>query len=124
MRFIAALLLPVLAFVALAAPATLAFDPIGQVCSGAGSKNAICQQKPTEDPVVRIIRVAILIMSILVGIFAVIMIIIGGLTMVTSAGNSEKVSKARARVIYSLVALVIAALAWTIVTFVINRITT
>lgn len=125
MKYLTALLLPFLASIALAFPA-LAFNPLPpEICTGDAKYSPTCRlPQQTQNPVVHILSVAIAIMSILVGVFAVIMIIIGGLTMVTSAGNSEKIAKARARIVYSLVALVIAALAWTIVTFVVNHITT
>lgn len=124
MKYLSALLLPIFASIAIALPA-MAFNPIAPACTGGAQSSPICKQpQQTENPVVHILSVAIAIMSILVGVFAVIMIIVGGLTMVTSAGSSEKVAKARARIIYSLVALVIAALAWTIVTFVVSHITT
>lgn len=123
MRYLAALLLALVAPLAIASP-SLAFDPLQPACNGAAKNSPVCQPPKQENPIVHTINVAVKIMSILVGIFAVIMIIIGGLTMATAAGNSEKLAKARARVIYSLVALVVAALAWTIVTFIVNRITT
>jgi hypothetical protein len=53
----------------------------------------------------------------------VIMIIIAGFAMVTSAGNSEAVANARRRIVSAIVGLLIVALAWAIVRFVVDRLT-
>lgn len=60
------------------------------------------------------------LLSVIVGIAAVIMIILGGLKFITSGNNAQDVATARERVIYALVALVIAALAQVIVRFVLR----
>ncbi len=56
----------------------------------------------------------------LVGIVAVIMIIVAGQRYIVSNGEPEKIKQARNMLIYSLVGLVIAGLAFTIVIFVQN----
>jgi hypothetical protein len=61
------------------------------------------------------------IIAVVTGIAAVVVIILGGLTMATSGGNTEAVANARRRVLYSLVGLVVVALAWTILTFLTNK---
>jgi hypothetical protein len=68
-----------------------------------------------------IINSAANILAVITGIGAVIMIIIGGLTMVTSAGRSESVATARRRIIYSLVGLVVVALSWAIIRFITDK---
>ena len=50
------------------------------------------------------------------------MVVIGGLSYVTSAGNPEKTASAKKRIIYALAGLLIAALAWTITSFVTDHI--
>lgn len=57
----------------------------------------------------------------LVGAISVIMIIIGGLRYTISAGDQSKITSAKNTVLYALVGLVIAALAFAIVDFVIVR---
>lgn len=61
------------------------------------------------------------VFSIIVGIVAVIMIIIGGFRYITSGGNSEKVTSAKNTLIYAIVGLIIVALAQIIVRFVLSR---
>lgn len=57
-----------------------------------------------------------------IGILAVIMVIIGGVQYTTSGGDSAAVTKAKNTILYGIVGLVIAILAYAIVNFVINRI--
>lgn len=56
----------------------------------------------------------------IVGIVAVIMLIIGGIRYVTSGGDSKKVTDAKNTVLYAIIGLVIAFLAYAIVNFVIS----
>jgi cytochrome bd-type quinol oxidase subunit 2 len=64
------------------------------------------------------------ILSAVVGAIAVIMIIVGGLRFITSAGNEASIKSARGTIIYAVVGLVIVALAQIIVHFVIHTTTT
>ena len=56
----------------------------------------------------------------IVGIVAVIMLIIGGIKYVVSGGDSKKVTDAKNTVLYAIIGLVIAFLAFAIVNFVIS----
>lgn len=90
-----------------------------------GNKNfkpsPICADQGTAtDPVNHILHVAANIVALLTGLAAVILIIISGISMITSAGKAESVANARKRIIGALVGLAIVALAWTIVTFLTN----
>lgn len=78
--------------------------------SGAGNINGI-------------IKTVINIFSIIVGVVAVIMIIIGGLRYITSGGDSNNVSGAKNTIIYAIIGLVVVALAQFIVQFVLNKVT-
>ena len=55
----------------------------------------------------------------IVGIVAVIMLIIGGIKYVVSGGDAKKVTDAKNTVLYAIIGLVIAFLAFAIVNFVI-----
>ena len=55
-----------------------------------------------------------------VGLIAVVMIVIGGISYTTSAGDSGKVKKAKDTILYGIVGLVISLLAFAIVNFVIG----
>ncbi len=56
----------------------------------------------------------------IVGIIAVIMLIIGGIRYVISGGDSKKVTDAKNTVLYAIIGLIIAFLAFAIVNFVIT----
>lgn len=58
----------------------------------------------------------------IIGIVAVVMIILGGFNMMTSAGDPGKVKKGKDTILYGIIGLVIAILAFAIVNFVINGI--
>lgn len=70
-----------------------------------------------------IIKTVINIFSVIVGVVAVIMIIIGGLRYITSGGDSGNVSGAKNTIIYAIIGLVVVALAQFIVQFVLNKVT-
>ncbi len=107
---------------ALAAPPANPLDVACQNGNTDAQSSSVCSAgNVTKDPAVNIINDAATIIALITGIGAVIMIIIGGFTMVTSGGNSEAVANARRRITYSLVALVVVALAWTITRFITDR---
>lgn len=56
------------------------------------------------------------------GIVAVIVVVIGGILYMTSSGDSSKVKKAKDTILYGIIGLVICALAFAIVNFVISKI--
>ncbi|MBO7718453.1 hypothetical protein J6S37_03105 [Candidatus Saccharibacteria bacterium] len=56
----------------------------------------------------------------IVGIIAVVMLIVGGIKYVISGGDSKKVTDAKNTVLYAIIGLVIAFLAFAIVNFVIS----
>jgi hypothetical protein len=58
----------------------------------------------------------------LIGALAVIMIVYGGITYSTSAGDSGKVAKAKHIIMYSIIGLVVAILGSVIVNFVISNV--
>ena len=58
-----------------------------------------------------------------VGILAVVVVIIGGIQYTTSGGDQAAVTKAKNTILYGIVGLVIAILAYAIVNFVIGKVT-
>ncbi|MDQ3094113.1 MAG: pilin [bacterium] len=93
------------------------------VCEGLGATagGAGCSDPAGGSGVLGAVRTVINILSLVVGIAAVIMIIVGGFKYVTSGGDSGKTASAKNTIIYALVGVVIVALAQTLVFFVINR---
>jgi hypothetical protein len=68
-----------------------------------------------------IIKLIINIFSLLVGVVAVIMIIVGGLKYITSGGDSGNVSGAKNTILYAIIGLVVVALAQIVVKFVLSK---
>ena len=56
-----------------------------------------------------------------VGILSVIMIIFSGFRYITSSGDASKTKSAQSTLIYSVVGLIVAIMAWAIVNMVVNR---
>jgi len=82
-----------------------------------------CGVGDPEDRVDTIITTVINIFSLVVGVVAVIMIIVGGFKYITSGGDSGNVSGAKNTILFAIVGLVIVALAQVIVRFVLNKAT-
>lgn len=85
-----------------------------------GGANAVCQSQD-DDAMVTIKKVINLLLFV-IGIVAVISIIIGGIMYTTSNGDQGKVKQAKDTIMYSVVGLVVAILAFAIVTFVVSSV--
>jgi len=70
-----------------------------------------------------IARLIINILSVIVGVVAVIMIIVGGFRYITSGGDSGKVGTAKNTIIYAIIGLILVALAQIIVNVVLSQAT-
>ncbi len=102
-----------------AAPAS-GFAALGssksEVCKGAGLSS--CSGGADVN---KVLTGVINILSAIIGVVAVIMIILSGMKYITSGGDGQKVASAKSTLIYSLVGLVIVALAQVIVHFVLGK---
>lgn len=94
------------------------------LCKGASfdAASADCQadQTAAKTSVTDYIATAINLFSIVVGIIAVIMIIIGGVKYITSGGDSGNVTGAKNTILYAIIGLVVVALSQIIVQFVLG----
>ncbi len=103
-------------------------DVFSGVCSDLQAQSStVCKSKELggKNPIFGpdgVLTVAINIISIIVGVVALIFVILGGLKFITSGSNPQDVSKARETVIYALVGLMIAGLAQVIVQFFLKKI--
>ncbi len=95
-----------------------------QACKGANlsNSNGKCGSDKARDNVGETLRRIINLLTIIVGIAAVIVIIINGLKFITSSGDSNSITSARNGIIYAIVGLIIVALAQVIVRFILNQI--
>lgn len=106
------------------------FDPLEKPCEGIDASddaNAICDASDggtTEDPISGdggVIADVANILALAGGIIAVFIIIIAGITMMTSGGDAGKVTSSRNAIIYAAIGLVVIVLARTIVVFIFSR---
>lgn len=108
-----------------------AVDVTNEVCNNSTNKPDICADfeatkgedgtNPLYGPDGIITR-AVNGLSLLAGLIAVIIIILAGIKMSMSAGDSGKVKSARDQIIYAVVGLVIAGVAQAMVRLLLNRI--
>jgi len=103
-----------------AVPATASAVTVFPVCT-ATSDSSVCAASGT-DKASSLIGKIINILLFVLGAIAVIMIIIGGITYVTSTGDSTSVTRAKNTILYSIIGLVVAFSAYAIVNWVILRI--
>ena len=82
-----------------------------------------CDVSESPEQINDLIATVINIFSLVVGIVAVIMIIIGGLKYITSSGDSNNVTSAKNTILYAIIGLVVVALAQFIVKFVLQKAT-
>ncbi len=97
--------------------ANLRFDQPEEGCELDGSGNTAAQR------VDEIVSQVINLLSLAVGVVAVIMIILGGFRYITSGGDTGNVTSAKNTILYAIVGLVVVALAQVIVRFVVGRAT-
>lgn len=109
-------------------PASASAVNVFQACSSqngvsAGSSD-VCKQASSnggKNPVIQVLIVVLDIISIVVGIAAVAMVVIGGFKFVTSGGDPSSVKSARDTIIYALIGAIVVAASQTFVAFVLNR---
>ncbi len=78
--------------------------------------------KINNNDLMKTINTIINVIIGIVGFVAVVMIIVGGISFITSQGDSAKVTKARNTILYGVVGLVVALLAFAIVNFVLSSV--
>lgn len=81
-----------------------------------------CDGNGSQDTFNKIITTAVNVFSVVVGIVAVIMIIVGGFKYITSGGESNNVSSAKNTILFAIVGLIIVGLAQVIVHFVVGHV--
>ncbi|MDB5186546.1 MAG: rane protein of unknown function [Candidatus Saccharibacteria bacterium] len=91
------------------------------VFGGCGGQSASAVCKAQGDSATSMAQIITNTLLLLLGIVSVIMIIIGGIRYTTSAGDASRIKAAKDTIMYSVVGLVVALLAYGIVTFVANR---
>lgn len=118
----------ILASVVLPATPVFAVEVLNnkEVCNDAEGKNSsVCKESSqTGNPIFGpdgVITFAINVLSVVIGLAAVIVIILAGMKFATSGSNPQEVSKAREMIIYAVVGLIVAALSQFLVRFFIGQ---
>jgi hypothetical protein len=114
---VAFLLVAMGAFVLIPVSSVGAAGVLDTVCASNPGDSAVCdnKDKTSSDSFVGAIVNTLLF---LVGAVSVLSIIIGGILYVTSSGDSGNVTKAKNTILYAIVGLVVAFLAYAIVNWV------
>lgn len=103
----------------LVAPMTVsAANVFDSACSGESADTALCQNK--DQNATSYVSTIVNTLLYLLGAVAVIMIIYGGIRYTLSMGDAAKVQAAKNTILYSVVGLVVAILAYAIVNFVVK----
>lgn len=83
------------------------------------SDTAVC--KAQGDSLGPMITTVINILLYVLGAIAIVMIVIGGIRYTTSGGDSSGIKSAKDTILYSVIGLIVAMMAYTIVNFVLGR---
>lgn len=124
----------------LSKPSAVAIEILAPVCNSGSPSNAtskdsgICKDNSNagknalgsiNDPILGqngILAIALNVMSFIGGLIAVFVIIISGIEIITSSGDSNTMKEKRKAIIYACAGLVIVVLAQFIVRFVLGRV--
>jgi len=107
-------------------PAAFAVDVTGDACANIPD-SAVCldaAQGQTDNPLFGengVLTSAISILSLVLGVIAVIVLIVAGIRFATSGGNPQSVGNVRNTIIYALVGIAVAALAQALVQLVLSK---
>lgn len=124
MKHIKQYIVAALLMVGLVAPLAVAQPALAAPCSNPKDCATKGSQKATSgDKNARVdnsIKDIVNVLLYVIGIVAVIMIVIGGLRYVLSGGDASSVSAAKNTILYAVIGLVVAILAYAIVNFVVG----
>lgn len=99
-------------------PSVGAADALSGACAADPTASVCATQTNDFNSIVAIIVNTLLF---LIGAISVLMVIVGAFMYTTSGGDSAQLTKAKNTIIYSIVGLVVAALAYAIVTYVVSQ---
>lgn len=92
-----------------------------QVSDGIGAATTSEMEGRKIDGDSGLVKSVVNILLWVIGILSIIMIIFSGIRYVTSSGDASKTKAAQNTLIYSVVGLVVAIMAWAIVDLVVNK---
>lgn len=119
----AVMVFSLLALPGLATTTVHAATPKEELCRGSGGRwvGGTCQNRNQNAPLEVNFKKIVNIFLFIIGAIAVIMIVIGGLKYVTSNGDTSSVTNAKNTILYAVIGLIVAILAYSIVDFVVDQ---
>lgn len=81
-----------------------------------------CSDNDDDDTINNIIKMAIRIFQVIVGVIATFFVIYGGLTYITSGGSDAGIKTAKNTLLYAAIGLLVVGIAQVFVGFVLNRV--
>lgn len=103
-----------------------AVDVLDPVCATAkAEKPTFCGNDNSTNPLTGnggVFQTAVRILSLVAGISAVIVILVAGLRMILSSGDSNTVATSRKQIIYALVGIGLISVSNAVISLVINRV--
>ncbi len=96
-------------------------DKVGT--SGPGTGACSVKTGSQNTSFVDTIKLVINIMLFIIGLIAVVMLVIGGIRYATSGGSQEAVKSAKDTILYAIIGIVVAVMAYAVVGFVTQNIT-
>ncbi|MBA3757249.1 hypothetical protein H0X09_00055 [Candidatus Saccharibacteria bacterium] len=95
--------------------------------TNSSAESSVCKDNEetksgTSNPITETINDVATIIASVAAVFAIFIILLGGFNLITSGGSTEAVALGRRRIVYSLIGLVIIALAWAMTRFITDRV--
>jgi len=110
----------VASFGLVALPSTAwATSPLDASCTGTAATTEVCQEKD-NDKFPKIVNDIVNALLYVLGAVAVIVIIVAGILYATSSGDPALITKAKNTLLYAVIGLLVAIMAYAIVNYVIK----
>ena len=119
-KLIKQLLIPLFILGIVAVPQGSVYAASAFDACGAANPSPVCASKNDKE-VDSILKTLVNTLIYILGAIAVIMIVVGGIRYTTSNGDASGIKSAKDTILYAVVGVVVALLAYSIVNFVLGR---
>lgn len=121
-KIVASILALIISIIGFNAPALAAVTCPADSVNGTADSYAECNLPAVsgDDTLMNRLTIIINVITAVLGFVAVVVIILGGVSFMTSAGDPGKVTKAKSTILYGVVGLVVVLLAFAIVNFILS----